>query len=142
MDRHTMRIGEAALSAGVNIRTLHYYERRGLLPPPARTAANYRLYRPEDVRRIRFIKRAQELGFTLEEIKELLDLSLDPSCTCGEVRDRTLVKIADIKAKIGSLRSMQKALENLVSACSGRGSVAECPILESLDRNRILRPVP
>lgn len=129
-----MRISEAAMEAGVNIRTLHYYERRGLLEP-GRTLSNYRVYTEDMVKRVRFIKRAQELGFTLEEIKELLALRIDSEATCGDVRARAEAKVSDIKEKIRTLRSMQRALGRLTAACSGKGGVSECPILESFDKN-------
>ena len=132
--RDGMRIGEAARQAGVKVQTLRYYERRGLIPGPARTPSNYRVYTPDDVRRVRFIKRAQGLGFTLEEIKDLLALRIEPGATCGDVRGLAEEKIAGIRDKIGALRSMQAALERLVAACSGEGSVGDCPILESLER--------
>jgi len=132
MKEQTMRIGEAAASAGVNLQTLHYYERRGLLQP-TRTFSNYRVYTEEAVKRVRFIKRAQELGFTLEEIGELLELRIDTEATCGDVRGRAEAKLADVKEKVRTLRSMQRALERLTAACSGEGAVSKCPILESLD---------
>ena len=128
-----MRISEAAREAGVNIRTLHYYERRGLLAAVPRSSSNYRDYSRGEVRRVLFIKRAQDLGFTLEEIGELLALRIDSRATCGDVCKKADIKIADIKLKIKTLRSMQRALERLTAACSGSGSVSECPILESLE---------
>jgi Hg(II)-responsive transcriptional regulator len=135
MEHQMMRIGEAATRAGVNIQTLRYYERQGLLPKPPRTGSHYRLYSDDGVRRVRFVKRAQELGFTLKEIKELLALRLDSRATCADVRKRSEAKIADINGRIRTLRAMKKALERLATACSGRGSVSDCPILEGLDKD-------
>lgn len=128
-----MRIGEAATKAGVNIRTLHYYDRRGLIKP-ARALSNYRLYSDDAVQRVRFIKHAQQLGFTLDEIEELLALRINSRATCGDVTIQARAKITDIKEKISALRSMQHSLERLVAACSRRAAaVSECPIIEALD---------
>ncbi len=138
MENDKMQIGEAAKMAGVHIRTLHYYERRGLLAP-ARTSSNYRVYTEDAVRRVRFIKRAQELGFTLDEIGELLELRIDARARCCDVRVRTEAKVADIRGKIRTLHSMRRSLEHLIAGCSGNGPVSDCPILESLDRDGIRR---
>jgi MerR family mercuric resistance operon transcriptional regulator len=138
MDNRMMHIGEAAGRAGVNIRTLHYYERIGLLPRPARTESNYRLYSSDTLRRVRFIKRAQDLGFTLTEIRELLDLRIDRKATCADVRERAEAKIVDVEERIRTLRAMKRALTRLSDACSGRGPVSECPILDGLDKQRRL----
>ncbi len=128
-----LNIGGLAKQAEVNIQTIRYYERRGLLPEPERTASNYRVYAGDTVRRVRFIKRAQDLGFTLSEIKELLDLRASPRSRCEDVRARSKAKIRDIDEKVHSLEAMRRALSKLVRACSGRGPVTECPILESLE---------
>ena len=128
--------GELARQGGVNIETIRYYERQGLLPKPSRSPSGYRLFSPEDVRRLRFIRRAQELGFSLKEIKELLALRIDPRGTSRDVRRRAEAKIADIEGKIESLRAMKKSLARLTAACSGEGSVGDCPILESLHSER------
>lgn len=133
MQPQTMRIGAVATLARVNIQTVRYYERRGLLPKPSRTDSNYRLYSEESVRRVRFIKRAQELGFTLEEIKELLSLRAAPRTRCADVRTRATAKLQDIDDKVRTLRAMRKALTKLIGECSGQGPVTECPILEALD---------
>jgi Hg(II)-responsive transcriptional regulator len=128
-----IRIGEVAARAGVNVQTLRFYERRGLLKPPARRPSGYREYSPEAVRVVRFIKRAQELGFTLAEIEELLRLREDRRASCPEVRAAGSAKIADIDQKIRSLRAMRRALQVLVDSCRREGSTRECPILEALD---------
>ena len=133
MDEQAMKIGEVARRADVNIQTLRYYERRGLLPKAPRTESNYRLYSADSVRRVRFVKRAQELGFSLEEIKELLALRLRPSSRSSAVKQRTTAKIADIEEKIRSLQSMKRALSKLNAVCDGCGTTSECPILEALD---------
>ncbi len=128
-----INIGGLATQAEVNIQTIRYYERRGLLPEPERSASNYRVFTGDTVRRVRFIKRAQDLGFTLTEIKELLELRAAPRSCCQDVRERSEAKIKDIEEKVRTLQGMKKALSKLVRACSGRGPVTECPILDSMD---------
>lgn len=130
---NTLKSGELARQAGVNPETLRYYEREGLLPEPARSEAGYRLYGEEDVKRVRFIKQAQELGFSLKEIRELLALKLDASRSAREVKDLTQQKIRAIEEKIAGLQAMKTALTELAEACSGHGSVDHCPILNSID---------
>jgi MerR family mercuric resistance operon transcriptional regulator len=133
MPERTLRTGEVADAAGVNVETLRYYERRGLLKEPKRRGSGYREYPLETVHIIRFIKRAQELGFTLDEIEELLRLRNDRSRTCGEVRTAAITKIEDIDRKIRSLHAIRHALSALVTACTDEPSTRECPILETLD---------
>jgi len=128
------KAGELAKQAHVNVETLRYYEREGLLPEPARTEAGYRLYGQDDVQRVRFIKHAQELGFSLKEVRELLALRLDDSRPASEVRHLTAQKIEQIEAKIQSLQSMKAILETLVQACTGEGDVAHCPIMHCLEQ--------
>ncbi len=127
------KVGEVAKQAGVNVPTIHYYERRGLLPRPPRTESNYRLYPRDAVRRVQFIKRAQELGFTLKEIKELLSLRAAPLARCADVRNRAQAKLQNIDEKMHTLQAMRKALTKLIGECSGKGPVTECPILDALD---------
>jgi len=123
-----------AQRASVGIETLRYYEKQGLIPrPPRGTSNNYRLYPPETVPRVRFVKRAQELGFSLKEIKELLALRASPKARCADVRERSKTKISEIDEKIRSLRAMRKALLSLVAECRGKEPVRACPILDSLD---------
>ena len=124
---------EVAKQGGVNLETVRYYERRGLLPKPSRTPAGYRTFGTDAVRRLRFIKRAQELGFSLKEVKELLGLRVDARTSCADVRKRAEAKIADIDRKLWALRAMKRARVRLTAACDGRGPVSTCPILESLD---------
>ncbi|MBA2702552.1 MAG: MerR family DNA-binding protein [Blastocatellia bacterium] len=123
---------ELAKRGGVNLETIRYYERTGLLAKPPRSAAGYRQFSPESVRRVRFIKRAQELGFSLKEIKELLALRIAPGSTRADVRKRAEAKIADIEGKIEHLRAMKKTLVRLSETCCGSGPASDCPILESL----------
>jgi len=131
-----LRTSDLAKRGGVNLETIRYYERRGLLPKPPRTAAGYRTFDAEAVRRLRFIKQAQALGFSLKEVRGLLALRLDPRTSCADVRRRAEAKIADIEAKVRALRAMKRALVRLTAACAGRGPVTACPILESLEGRR------
>jgi len=130
----SLTIGRLAKEVGVNLETVRFYERRGLLPKPPRSASGYRLFSSDTARRLRFIRRAQELGFSLKEIRELLSLRLSPNATGKDIRARTESKIADIEAKIRSLESMKQTLRKLTSACKCPVSLDECPILESLER--------
>ncbi len=125
--------------AGVHIETVRYYEQRGLIPKPPRSAAGYRVYSEQYVERIRFIRRAQELGFTLQEIKELLFLRLDPDTDRSEVKLRAEAKLYDIEAKIRDLERMHRTLTTLVQACTGCGPTSECPILESMQGEDVIQ---
>ena len=128
-----MQIGEVAAGAGVNIQTLRYYERRGLLPNPKRRGSGYREYEPETVQLVRFIKRAQELGFTLSEITELIQLrKIDPRRTT-KVRALATAKLVDIEQKVRRLGAMWQALWGLVEECACEGKAAACPIIEALN---------
>ncbi len=129
----TLKIGEVANRAGVNLQTIRYYEREGLLPEPPRLASGYRMFPEDAVRRVRFIKRAQELGFTLSEIKELLALRVDQHRRSADVRTLAEAKITDIEQKIRTLQAMKRILKQLAERCPGCGPTSECPILESLD---------
>jgi MerR family transcriptional regulator, copper efflux regulator len=128
-----LTIGRLAREVRVNLETVRYYERRGLLLKPPRSASGYRLFPQEAARRLRFIRRAQQLGFSLQEIRELLSLRVSPRARSADVRRRAEAKIADIDAKISTLDSMKKTLLKLTKVCAGCGPIAECPILESLD---------
>ena len=131
----TLTIGELAKRARVNRETVRYYERRRLLPRPWRSISGYRIYSDDALRRLRFIRHAKALGFSLNEIKELLGLRVNSAASCDRVRERTQVKIADIDQKIHVLRQMKGALTDLVTACARRRRTNECPILGSLEAN-------
>lgn len=133
MTSRGLRIGDLAARAGVGIQTLRYYERRGLLKEPPRRPSGYREYPPEAVNLVRFIKRAQELGFTLAEVQELVRLREDRRASCADVRARASAKIRDIDGRIRALRAIRGALAKLVASCTRDGSTRECPILEALD---------
>ena len=128
-----LTIGEIAKAADVGIETVRFYEREGLIPEPARRQSGYRQYPPDTVRRLRFIRRAKDLGFTLKEIGELLDLRVDPQRNCADVRELAKAKMADVEAKMLELARIQAALTDLVRTCRGKGPTSECPILDSLD---------
>jgi MerR family copper efflux transcriptional regulator len=126
-----MTIGRLAQEAGVNIDTIRYYERNGLLPEPARKASGYREYTQADVRRLRFVMRAKELGFTLAEIGELLALSATDDV--NGVKRRAEARMLEIDRKIAELRRVRRGLKTLVDACPGHGDSRDCPIIAALN---------
>jgi len=128
-----LTIGKLAKATGVNIETIRFYERMGLMPPPRRRESGYREYSGEDIRRLKFIRRAKDLGFSLREIQELLELRVHPDTSCEDVRKRAEAKIASVEAKIKELQRVKRALETLAASCYGKGPEGECPILEALD---------
>ena len=128
-----LNIGEAARQSGVSVQTLRYYEQQGLVVSPDRDVNGYRRYVPDVVRRIRFIKRAQDVGFTLRDIAELLSLKTDPGASCSDVRDRALGKLHEIEEKLEVLSQMRDVLITWTDACPSRGPVDACPILDALD---------
>ncbi len=128
----SLTIGKVAGQAGVGIETIRFYEHRELIEPPPRSAAGYRQYPENTVQRLRFIRRAKELGFSLKEIKELLTLQSNPKTTCADIKQRAEMKLADIHQRIHDLEKMGSALETLVTACSADATSAECPILQAL----------
>jgi Hg(II)-responsive transcriptional regulator len=130
----TLTIGKLAQQASINLETIRYYEREGLMLPPARKSSGHRAYSPSAVRRLRFITRAQELGFSLREVRELLALRREPDQPCGEVIRQIEVKTAEVEQKIVHLRAIRRALVRLKDSCEGNCQVSECPILETLDR--------
>ena len=125
-----VQIGQLAQRAGVPVDTVRYYERRGLLEPPQRRPSGYRSYRDDDVRRLCFIRRGKDLGFTLDEIRELLRLAGSVAADRGEVRAIAQRRLADVDARLRELQALRGVLGDLVEACSGRGPVAGCPIIE------------
>ncbi len=127
-----LTIGRVARAAGVAIDTIRYYEREGLLPEPERRLSGYRDYTPDAVTRLRFIRRAKELGFTLEEIRELLALSADRERGVRGVRQRAEARLVEIERRIRELKRVQRGLKNLIEACPGHGAPERCPILTAL----------
>ena len=130
-----LTIGKVASRAGIGIETIRFYEREGLIAEPPRRESGYRQYPEDAVSRLRFIRHAKELGFSLKEIKELFALRVDPETTCKEIRERAQAKIGDIEDRIRALQRMKLALTALVASCRGRGPVSECPILDALDQD-------
>ena len=133
-----LKIGEVAERGGVNLQTIRYYEREKLLQQPPRLRSGYRIFPESTVQRVRFIKRAQELGFSLAEIRELLSIKIDPRKDCSDVERLARVKIVEIDQKIRTLKSMKRVLSGLAESCPGCGPSSECPILESIESDEVL----
>jgi len=128
-----MTIGRAAREAGVGVETIRFYERKGLIAQPAKPEySGFREYPAETIQRIRFIRLAQEIGFSLREIEELLSLRADPAADCADVRHRATIKLTEVERKIAQLEQIRGALEELIAACPGRGALRACSILEAL----------
>ncbi len=128
-----LTIGRVAKRAGVGVETIRFYERKGLLEDPPRRESGYRQYPEEAVARIRFIRRAKDLGFSLREVDELLTVRVVRRTSASEVRRRAEAKIEDIEIKLAELGRMKAALVELTACCEGRGATGECPILEALE---------
>jgi MerR family transcriptional regulator, copper efflux regulator len=136
----TLSIGQVAHQAGVGVETIRFYEREGLLEEPPRRASGYRQYSEQVVTRLRFIKRAKLLGFSLKEISELLLLRVDSSTSCEEVKQRTEAKIAEVERKLVELQRMRQALLQVHSLCIGSGPTRACPMLDALAQQEPLDP--
>lgn len=129
-------IGTLAKAGGVNIQTVRYYERRRLLTPARRRESGYRIYREDALQKLRFIKNAQELGFSLEEIRSLMQLRSGGTTSCERVRKKATAHARDVRERIERLRSMERVLAQLVRTCQKRGRTDECPILRSLEAKK------
>ncbi|MEO8465912.1 MAG: heavy metal-responsive transcriptional regulator [Gammaproteobacteria bacterium] len=129
---NTMTIGRLAERAGVPIDTIRYYERNGLLPTPTRRASGYREYGAGDIERLRFIRRAKELGFTLAEIAELLSLTADRHNDMRGVKHKAEERLTQVEFKIKELQRVRRGLQKLIAACPGHGELARCPIVTAL----------
>jgi MerR family mercuric resistance operon transcriptional regulator len=127
-----MTIGQAARRAGCGVETIRFYERQGLIERPPKPAAGFRHYPSEIVDRVRFIRQAQVLGFSLREIDELLSLRIDPRADCADVRSRASAKLDEVVRKIAELERIREALAELIEACPGHGAARTCSILEAL----------
>lgn len=128
------KVGEIAEKVEVNVETLRYYEKIKLMPKPKRRESRYRVYDENDLKRLLFIKRAKELGFTLKEIKELFGLRIDLHAKCGDVKHLTEHKLEDVDNKISDLKKIRSVLVKLINQCINEEvSSDECPILESID---------
>ncbi len=129
-----MKIGEVAKAAGIGIDAVRFYEREGLIAEPARRPSGYRMYSPDVVLSLRFIRRAKELGFSLKEISELLSLETDPESTAADVRKLAEAKLANIEERIRALQRMRRALRKAAESCPGQGPMSGCSILQALNR--------
>ena len=127
-----LSIGKIAKRAGISVETIRFYERKGLLQEPQRKESGYRQYREEDIRKLVFIQHAKNLGFSLNEIGDLLSLQADNESTSRAVKDLAEHKLQDIEEKIKMLQRMRRTLKHLVDKCPGKGPTSECPILDAL----------
>ena len=128
-------IGALSKGTGCNIETIRYYERIGLMPKPSRSPGGHRLYEEDHLRRLTFIRRSRELGFTLEEVRGLLRLVDGGSYTCAEVKALTLDHAAEVRRKVADLRKLERVLKEMAAECDG-GEVPECPIIDTLYQGR------
>lgn len=126
-----LAIGALSKQTGVNIETIRFYERIGVLSPPARSPGGYRLYGPDHLKRLTFVRRARQLGFTLEEVRALLRLAEDSEHTCAEAREMASVHVQDVRAKIRDLKKLEKVLRDMIAKCAD-GTLPECPLIEAL----------
>lgn len=133
-DAPSFTIGTLAQHAGVNVETVRFYQRKGLLPQPVRPQGSVRRYRGGDVARIRFIKSAQRLGFSLDEVKQLL--ALDDGSACGPARVRAEKKLTDVRAKLTDLKRIERVLRKLVADCERAHGTVSCPLIAALQRPR------
>lgn len=131
-----MTRASVAEQVGINPETLRYYEREGLLEPPERSATGYRLYGDADLQRLRFISRSKDLGFSLRDIKELLELTENPKRPRKNLRDLATDRLHLIREKIRDLKAMEKTLAGLVTECDGKGEVKGCPIADFVVEGR------
>ena len=130
-----MRIGQLAHASHTPIDTIRYYERLGLLPPPLRSASGYRHYGDDDVARLRFVRRAKVLGFSLAEIGELLEISSARNGDMAPVRERTAATLTKVEHRIAELERMRSGLHTLLDQCPGHGALEDCPILSALNED-------
>lgn len=126
-----LRRADLARATGCNLETIRYYETAGILPPPARTNAGHRTYEAADVQRLRFVLRARELGFSLEDVRGLLGLGDGALRSCAEVKEKTETHLADVRAKIADLQRIEAVLSRTAALCGG-GDRPECPVLEAI----------
>ncbi len=132
---NSFSVGALADKAGINLETVRYYEKIGLMPKPKRKESRYRIYNDDDFARLKFIIRAKELGFTLKEISELFSLKVDSESKCGDIKKLVEEKVYDVENKIRDLKSIKKHLEKLVTQCVNEViSSEECPIVKALER--------
>ena len=128
-----LTIGEVAERAGIAVDTIRYYEREGLMATPQRTRSGYRQYAPDAISRLRFIRHAKDLGFSLREIRDLLSLRVKPGTQCAEVRLQARGKIAEIERRMADLERIKRALVALSASCSDKSTASACPMLDALE---------
>ena len=133
MAQEAFAIGALSGMSGVNVETIRYYERIGLLATPARSPGGYRLYRPADAERLGFIRGARDLGFSLDEVRQLLGLADGESRSCRRVHDIAVSHLSEVRAKIRDLQRMKRVLDTLVRSCAN-GTMPSCPLLKTLAR--------
>ena len=131
MSMRSFTIGRLAAAAGVNLETVRYYERINLMPPPARTASGHRAYEESHIRRLTFIRRARELGFSIEQIRDLLALAEPTRTSCAEVREIARTHLDEVRAKLADLAKLEHLLAETVDRCSG-DPAPSCPVLDML----------
>lgn len=127
-----LKIGDLARETGTKVVTIRYYEKIGLLPPPGRSAGNYRCYDGVALNRLRFIRRCRDLGFSLDQVRELLDLSSDEARPCGEIDEITAVHLAEVERKIAGLQALAQELRRISASCTGGGTISNCRILDAI----------
>jgi Hg(II)-responsive transcriptional regulator len=133
MTKTDLTIAKTAREAGVGVETIRFYERRGLIEQPKKPqGSGFRVYSPEQVKRIKFIRQAQQIGFSLHEIQELLSLKADPAADCSAVRNQAVAKLEEVNRKIEQLQHIGTALKALIAVCPGRGGLQACTILDTL----------
>lgn len=130
-DDMTMLIGALSKRTGCNIETIRFYERIGIMPNPARTQGGHRVYTQDHLKRLTFVRRSRELGFTLDQVRNLLSLVDSDDYTCDEVKEMTLEHMGDVRHKIADLRKLERVLNDMVSQCD-RGAVPDCPVVDAL----------
>jgi len=131
----TLTIGKVAAQTGVKVPTIRYYEDIGLLPEPGRSRGNQRVYEPSAVKRLSFIAHARELGFGLEQIKELLNLADDPGQPCAQANEIAAQHLKAIESRMKRLRSLKKELLNIVHVCANNGTIKDCQVIETLSNH-------
>ena len=132
-NKKQLQIGDVARAAGVNVQTIRYYERRKILAPAERKDSGYRLYTEDAVTTIRFVKHAQELGFKLDEIRDLLALRIPSTSRCKRVRERSIAKLSDVQGKIKMLKKIERTILKLIKDCEADVTSKECPIIRALE---------
>lgn len=132
MQRDDLKIGDLARETGTKVVTVRYYEKIGLLPAPGRSAGNYRTYDAEAFGRLRFIRRCRDLGFTLDQVRELLDLASDVARPCAEVDEITAAHLTEVERKITHLQALARELRRISATCDGGGTVSNCRILDAI----------